>query len=137
MDTHDELRDELVAVLGATRELSPDTDRELAEAFMRRVERLSALSTRPEQRPVKRNANPLRVARNGFIGLLGFMLLAPLAMATVGVSPDEVLRYIYWNVLPVTYTNIVSLVYVCALVLVAACVVALAYLQRLSMTRAE
>jgi hypothetical protein len=137
MDTHDELRDELIAVLGATRELSPDTDRELAEAFMRRVERLSALSTRPEQRPVKRNANPLRVARNGFIGLLGLMLLAPLAMGTVGVSPDEVLRYIYWNVLPVTYTSIVSLMYVCALVLVAACVVALAYLQRLSMARAE
>jgi hypothetical protein len=32
---HDELRDELVAILGASRELSPDVDHQLADAFLR------------------------------------------------------------------------------------------------------
>ena len=36
---HDELRDELVAILGAGRELSPDTDMQLADAFLRCLER--------------------------------------------------------------------------------------------------
>ena len=35
---HDELRDELVAILGAARELTPETDRQLADAFMRYLE---------------------------------------------------------------------------------------------------
>jgi len=35
MDTREELRDELIAVLGVTRELSPDADQHLAEAFFR------------------------------------------------------------------------------------------------------
>jgi hypothetical protein len=135
MDTHDELRDELIAVLGATRELSPDTDKELAEAFIRRVERLTALQARTVQRPARRHAHPLGTARNGFVGLLGLMLLAPLSMTAAGVSPDDVLRYIYWGALPVTYN--MSLMYVCALMLVAACVVALVYLQRLSVSQAE
>src|SRR5947209_14177253 len=40
MDTrHDDLRDELVALLGAGRELSADTDRQLADAFIRFLER--------------------------------------------------------------------------------------------------
>jgi len=38
MDTREELRDELIAVLAAARELSPDTDRHLADAFAERVE---------------------------------------------------------------------------------------------------
>jgi VIT1/CCC1 family predicted Fe2+/Mn2+ transporter len=36
---YDELRDELVAILGAGRELSADTDRQLAEAFLHVMER--------------------------------------------------------------------------------------------------
>ena len=35
---HDDLRDELVAILGAGRELSPDADRQLADAFVRYLE---------------------------------------------------------------------------------------------------
>lgn len=35
---HDELRDELVAILSAGRELSPDADRQLADAFVRYLE---------------------------------------------------------------------------------------------------
>lgn len=36
---HDELRDELVAILGASRELSADTDIQLADAFLRYLKR--------------------------------------------------------------------------------------------------
>ncbi|HEX6507379.1 MAG TPA: hypothetical protein VF221_07085 [Chloroflexota bacterium] len=35
---HDELRDELVAILGAGRELSADSDRQLADAFVHYLE---------------------------------------------------------------------------------------------------
>ena len=35
---HEDLRDELVAILGAGRELSPDADRQLADAFVRFLE---------------------------------------------------------------------------------------------------
>lgn len=35
---HDELREELLAVLGAGRELSPEADKQLAEAFIRFLE---------------------------------------------------------------------------------------------------
>jgi len=48
MDTCEELRDELVAILAAARELSPDTDRHLADAFAERVEQRRA--TRPALR---------------------------------------------------------------------------------------
>lgn len=37
---HDDLRDELLAILGASRELSPEADKQLAETFVRFVERV-------------------------------------------------------------------------------------------------
>ena len=49
MDTREELRDELIAVLGATRELSPDADQHLAEAFLRRLD--AGARRRPKSRP--------------------------------------------------------------------------------------
>ncbi len=47
---HDELRDELLVILGAGRELSPEADKQLAEAFIRFLEQ--------ERAPESRKARP-------------------------------------------------------------------------------
>ena len=47
----EELRDELVAILGAGRELTPDADDQLADAFVRFLERQESQSVRSSTVP--------------------------------------------------------------------------------------
>jgi hypothetical protein len=62
----DEIRDDLVALLRAGRELSPDADRELAESFLTGLDRDS--TSRPRRRPFPQ----LLVALLFAVAALGF-----------------------------------------------------------------
>lgn len=84
MDTREELRDELIAVLGATRELSPDTDQHLAEAFLRRVD--AGARRRATSRPER--------ATSTYAGPLSLSSLAVIAAIEGGVMyfSDELMK---------------------------------------------
>jgi hypothetical protein len=70
METREDLRDELIVMLQAARELTPDTDRWLAERFLDRLDR----RTHPAARP--RRSRPRASRRR-----LAAWLLAGLALA--------------------------------------------------------
>jgi hypothetical protein len=73
---HDELRDELVAILGASRELTPDVDQQLADAFLRALEQ----AREPERQPLKPPARlhqphySLQIAGGAWGAVLMFLL---------------------------------------------------------------
>jgi hypothetical protein len=71
---HAELRDELVAILGAGRELSDDSDRDLADAFIRHLERGEA---EPQERDPHQPHYSLMVAGAmwGMTAIFLFLLL--------------------------------------------------------------
>lgn len=122
MDTREDLRDELIAVLGATRELSPDTDKDLADAFLTQVERQLVAPTRVTARRSRKKQEALTRLRYGLTHLLVFLLVAPIAVFLITFPVDGVLRNIDAGALPP--------VYYAALVLVAASILATAYLER-------
>lgn len=73
---HDELRDELVAILGASRELSPDVDHQLADAFLRALNRAGGPERR-QPRAVQTLHQPhysLRLAGGAWGAALMFLL---------------------------------------------------------------
>lgn len=78
MDTrHDELRDELVALLGAGRELSADTDRQLADAFVRFLDQRQEIEL-PRPAPIEPTHQPhysLRIAGALWGAALMFLFL--------------------------------------------------------------
>jgi hypothetical protein len=78
MDTrHDELRDELVALLGAGRELSADTDRQLADAFVRFLDQRQEIEL-PRPAPIEPAHQPhysLRIAGALWGAALMFLFL--------------------------------------------------------------
>ncbi len=84
MDTREELRDELIAVLGAIRELSPDADPHLAEAFLRRID--AGARRRGKSRPER--------ARRSYQGPMSLFSLAVIAAIEGGVMyfSDELLK---------------------------------------------
>ncbi|HZU12301.1 MAG TPA: hypothetical protein VFB58_05635 [Chloroflexota bacterium] len=90
---HEELRDELVAILGAGRELSPDVDHQLAEAFLRALEKGDEPLTRGTS-PVEQLHQPhysLRIAGGAWGAALMFLLAAiiwghPTADQFIGVA---------------------------------------------------
>lgn len=96
MDTREELRDELIAVLGATRELSPDTDQHLAEAFLRRVD--SGAGRRAKNRPER--------ARRSYARPMSLSSLAVIAAIEGGVMyfSDELIKG-YLGVYPYSSAN--------------------------------
>lgn len=78
---HDELRDELVAILGAARELSTDTDKQLADAFIRYLEIPERQSE--EIRPIEEPHQPhysLKLAGGSWGAALMFLVI----LLTVG-----------------------------------------------------
>jgi len=121
MGTHEELRDELIAVLGATRELTPETDEDLAEAYLTRIERELMAPSRVGARRRKRR-EPLTLLRYGGVRLLVILLIAPIAVFLITFPADGVLQHIDAGAIPPLY-------YV-ALVLVAAMILVTAYLER-------
>jgi ABC-type Fe3+ transport system permease subunit len=130
MDTYDDLRDELIAVLAATRELTPDSDPHLADVFMRRVQRQQIMLAEAAPRRTRRTSEPLRLARQTAIAVFAFFLLAPLLMVLGGISAADILRNLYWDLAPMLYESVVPLLYVCVLGLVAMCIVGMLYLER-------
>ncbi len=74
MDTREELRDELIAILGATRELPADTDRYLAETFLDRVDARAVRRSRRSHSRVRRSRNPRRTAATLLVGGLALLL---------------------------------------------------------------
>jgi hypothetical protein len=73
MERREELADELTAILGASRELTPDTDRFLAERFVDRLDS-RALGTSRRRRSISRRARTPRRQ-------LAALLVAGLALA--------------------------------------------------------
>lgn len=121
MDTHEELRDELIAVLGATRELSPETDEALAEAYLTRVEREFVAPSRVGACRRKKR-EPLTVLRYGLMQLLVILFVAPIAVFLITFPADGVLQHIDAGAIPPLYYA--------ALLLVAATTLVTAYLER-------
>ena len=60
---HDELRDELVAILGAGRELTGATDQQLADAFIQHPR--AAARARNQEVPVGREVPPTALVTEG------------------------------------------------------------------------
>lgn len=74
----DELRDELIAILGAGRELTPDVDHQLADAFLRALNRAGEMDRKQSVAP-ERFHQPhysLRLAGGAWGAALMFLLCA-------------------------------------------------------------
>lgn len=73
---HDELRDELVAILGASRELSPDVDHQLADAFLRALRQADAPAPRRQEagEPLHQPHYSLRIVGGAWGAALMFLL---------------------------------------------------------------
>jgi hypothetical protein len=80
MDTREDLRTELEAMLAAGRELSPDTDRYLAERFL---DRLSATATQRKRRrrpPDRKPRGPRRTATALLVAALALAIGTPISL---------------------------------------------------------
>ncbi len=75
---HDELRDELVAILGASRELTPDVDHQLADAFLRALKHAetSGLKAPEAAPPLHQPHSSLQLAGAAWGAALMFLLCA-------------------------------------------------------------
>lgn len=118
MDTREQLRDELIAVFGATRELSPDADRHLAEVFLSRMEQ--QIQPRVGARKLQSGRRPggLTFVRYALALLFLVLLLGPaFAFTMKGMTEHISATGIPW-------------LYVCMLLIIAGCVAITMYLER-------
>jgi len=115
MDTRDDLRDELIAMLSAARELSPVTDAHLAETFMERMAEQPPVQVRATRQATRRTKEQLTHVRHGFTGLLAISLLAPAVAVAVSVPADSIARRLDAGALPAYYDMALILMTVCIL----------------------
>ncbi len=80
MDTREELRDELTAILGASRELTPDTDRYLAEGFLDRLDSRKLQTNRRGRSSNRRSRHPRRRLAALLIAGSALVIGTPLAL---------------------------------------------------------
>jgi len=122
INARQELQDELVAVLGATRELPPEMDQHLADAFLKRVEQQLPEPAEAHGCDAKQKTELLPLVRYVLRKALLVFLLAPVVAVVGGLPVDDVARHIHSGSVPALYyvTPILAIV----------CIVAVIYLER-------
>jgi len=80
MDTREELADELTAILAASRELSPATDRYLAEQFVERLDNRAIGTHRKRRSAPRRSRSPRLMLAAVVIGGVALAVGTPIAL---------------------------------------------------------
>jgi hypothetical protein len=83
MERREELADELTAILGASRELTPDTDRFLAERFVDRLDNRMLGTSRRRRSMSRRARTPRRQLAALLITGLALAIGAPISLQAV------------------------------------------------------
>jgi hypothetical protein len=121
MDSRQELREELIAVLGAGRELSAESDSLLADVFLKRLD-LTIESRKSVRQRMPTSVGLLGFFRSLLVTLLVLLLIAPAIAFLINFPSDGVLRHIDSGAIPLVY-------YVVAICL-CVCIAATSYLER-------
>lgn len=95
--SEEQLRDELVAVLGASRELSPAADVELADVFLERLERQLLFPRRPRDQALWRRPSAAGASRVAAMVVFSILIVdLPLSLlrtrngvVTLGAVPPK------------------------------------------------
>jgi len=80
MDAREELTDELTAILAASRELTPATDRYLAEQFVERLDKRVIGTNRKRRSAPRRSRSPRQMLAALVIGGVALVVGTPLAL---------------------------------------------------------
>lgn len=80
MDTREELTDELTAILAASRELTPATDRYLAEQFVERLDNRAIAANRKRRSALRRSRSPRSMLAALVIGGVALAVGTPIAL---------------------------------------------------------